>query len=235
MIHPLLRAVAVAAIGLSLQSAAHAAPVITTYGSVASFTAGAPGAALETFTAHIAPGLTNSPDSYDFGPFVATKAYSVHANITGPTSGPGGAWRGRPTTELPDEFLFDGTLSAWGASFETSIGQEDDLGISLLILVEGSWHEVGTVGVGADPDDVFFGFASSIPFSAVRVVSYSDRPRDAYRLDNMRYLAMATEPTAIVPEPASFALFGLGLLGIAVVRRRHRGMAAGLSAGRLRG
>ncbi|HEV7264747.1 MAG TPA: PEP-CTERM sorting domain-containing protein [Falsiroseomonas sp.] len=220
----LLTALTLAGFTLSALTPALAAPIVGTYNTAAAFTTAAPGAALETFTSNVAPARTNSPDSYDFGPFVASKSYNLLLPISGPSSGPAGAWRGRPTARLPDQFVFDEALRAWGADFTTSIGKEEDRGIALSILVEGNWYQVSTIGAGPDPDDTFFGFVSDTAFSAVRILSVSDRPRDAYLLDRMFHLTAAAESTSIkaVPEPAGLTLFAVSLLGIAGARRFGR-------------
>lgn len=66
----------------------------------------------------------------------------------------------------------------------------------------------------------FFGFTSTSPIYAVRVGLPAGPGEEYYYLDNLSFSAAA--PTAPIPEPATYALVGLGLLGMGFLRRRSR-------------
>lgn len=198
-----------------LAAAAHAvqaAPMITTYTTAATFDAANPSAVLEQFNALIAPGVTDTQQSYDYGFFTIQKEYAQ-----GNTGSRAGDWRGRPSGTLADVITFDRQLVAWGADFNTQEGG-DGTGVSLTVQITVDFIlnniTVGTVGAGSSPNAGFLGFTSDTPFDKVRITSVA-QGNDTYTLDNMRY--------GVVPLPGSIALLGAGLLGLgALSRRRNR-------------
>lgn len=208
---------------MSGSQAVQAAPVITTYGTSATFDAANPGATLEMFGVEIAPGFNNVPTTYDYGGFTIAKEY-VSNNNTG--SGIG-RWRGRPTVALADVITFDSPLVAWGARFDTQDGG-NGVGVELRIEVEVSSTRqtflLGTVGAGADPNIAFLGFMSDTPFDTLRITSVPNG-NDTYSLTEMRYVATvgSPDPSVDVPAPSGIALLAAGLLGLGAFRTTRDG------------
>jgi hypothetical protein len=189
---------------------AHAA-IIGTYTTDSAFTAAVSGSTLESFSTQISGVANGARTTYDYGPFLIDK-YS-----TGGSGSRVGDWQGRPTATLPDVIIFDDLLTAWGGFINTDIGG-NGVGIQLTVELLAGNQVVGTVGAGTDPNNGFLGFLSSAAFNTVRLTSVGSGA-DNYTLDNMRYKVASQS----VPEPASLALLGAGLLGMAVATRRRRG------------
>lgn len=196
---------------LALWAGTAQAAIIGTYTTDSDFTTAVSGSTLETFSTQISGVANGARTTYDYGPFLIDK-YS-----TGGSGSRVGDWQGRPRATLPDVIIFDDLLTAWGGFINTQIGG-NGVGIQLTVELLAGNQVVGTVGAGTDPNNGFLGFLSSAAFNTVRLTSVG-AGADNYTLDNMRYKVASQS----VPEPASLALLGAGLLGMAVATRRRRG------------
>lgn len=94
--------------------------------------------------------------------------------------------------------------------------QEDAFSVEFFDLFDNSLFFINETS--ADFDFTFVGFeADAGLIGRVRVTDTSDNV-SVMAIDNFRFEG----PTAVVPEPASLALFSLGLLGVGAVKLRSR-------------
>jgi hypothetical protein len=106
-------------------------------------------------------------------------------------------------------FSFDQAITAFGAEFR----QLKDNDTRTLADVGGQTLDIPGVPGGSVRS--FFGFVSDTPFTSV---SFRGVANDVYGIDDVTFGAALRVPA--VPEPGSVALLSLGLVGVAVARRR---------------
>ena len=106
-------------------------------------------------------------------------------------------------------FTFASPITAFGAYFS---GIEN--GSQVLRFNDGSPQSVAFPNITSGM--AFVGFTNANPFSSLSVIA-----SDIIGVDDVRFGAAAVG-AAPVPEPATFALLGLGLVSAAVARHRRR-------------
>jgi hypothetical protein len=106
-------------------------------------------------------------------------------------------------------FSFDQAITAFGADFR----EINDHYTRTLAYVGGQTLDIPGVPGGSVRS--FFGFVSDTPFTSV---SFRGVANDVYGIDDVTFGAALRVPA--VPEPGSVALLSLGLVGVAVARRR---------------
>ena len=105
-----------------------------------------------------------------------------------------------------DTSLSFSPVTAFAADF-ASLG---DFGTDVTITING---ETQVLTMSPRQELTFYGFISSSPFSSVSLSTDAE----LLILDNVT----RANAIAAIPEPASFALFGLALAGLACTRRRR--------------
>lgn len=104
---------------------------------------------------------------------------------------------------------------SWGAADEVWTLDLFDLSNSLIGSLNIAAQSVPHAGfIGADGGGLTIGSA--------RLTLDPLRTNDWVFIDNLEYVAATATPGNQVPEPASAALLGLGLLGVAVSRKRKQ-------------
>ncbi len=109
------------------------------------------------------------------------------------------------------DFSFTTAIYAFGGNFDLSGPGGEGSSIEVE-AADGSTYDLGTISSGYSGG--WWGFVSDVAITSV-VFTESGGGVETYTLDNLTWTT-----TKAVPEPGTIALFGLGAIGLVVVRRR---------------
>ena len=151
------------------------------------------------------------------GPLQSFTGVTTDVGVIGPARSllSGSVWNdGGPGAVDNTTFSYlPGPFFGAGAFFDTSVNGEGS-GITVTLNLTGG----GTQVITPDPailglDNGFFGFTSDVSIDSFTLTSNSE----TFDMDNLEFGGI---PSSATPEPATFSLIGIGIAGLAILRKK---------------
>jgi hypothetical protein len=160
-----------------------------------------------------APGLSISLSASDFGDGYSGISDTTFGNVFGFNTTTGGShWLGFPAGTAT--FSFASPTQSFGFWMT---GVQDIFTSDILITFSDGLTQSLNAPVNASGGAAYFGFTDAA--ASIASITISNTSTDAWGIDDVTYNASTA---AVVPEPASMALFGIGILGLAMRRRQAK-------------
>lgn len=163
-----------------------------------------------SFTA--APGVMITLTGTNFGGAFSGISNTTLGNLYGFNTTSGGSnWLGFPGGTAT--FSFAAPTQSFGFYLT---GVQSSLSSNISVLFDDGTSQILSAPINANGGTSFFGFTDA--GASISTIQISNISNDAWGIDDVSYNSARSNA---VPEPSELALFGIGLIGIGLLLRRH--------------